>query len=63
MSPKSPVNKTVQWASFIKRATKLQTKIMFVSATKIGENTTNFKLFLKINYPLSHQNKYLNIEN
>ena len=37
---------------------------MFVSATKIGENTTNFKLLLlKINYPLSHQNKYLNIEN
>ena len=45
-------------------ATKLP-KIIFVSATKIGEDATNVLncYFSKQMYPLAHQIKYLHVEN
>ena len=43
---------------------KLQTKIIFVSTTKIGENVTNIVhcYFSKQIYPLAHQTKHLHVK-
>ena len=50
---------------YIKGTTKLKTKLIFVFATKIDENTTNIQncCFSQQIYTLSHQTKYLYIEN
>ena len=47
-----------------KGATKLWSKAIFVSATKIGENTSNILnyCFSEWIYTLSHQSKCLHIE-
>ena len=50
---------------YFKGVTKLQRKIIFVSATNIGRNTINILnyYFSKKIYTLAHQTKYLHIEN
>ena len=55
----------IYFLSLFKGATKLKPKIIFVSTKKIGESTINIIncCFLRSICTLSHQTKYIHIEN